>query len=82
MSKDAAVRPKEGDLVSREAVCSLRQGEDRSAPGGGWGRRAHALHGFPLTSRDENDIPVPERGAEPRSRSAVLLDDVTDLPVT
>ena len=65
MSKDAAVRQLEGDLVSRESRVSLsRNGEDGRLRGE-IGMRACALQFSPPTLRHENDFPFAERGAEP-----------------
>ena len=74
MSKDAAVRHFEGDLVFREAVRLSPVEEERPVGSGGdrdGGARPPLL---PLPPRAMNKRPLPERGVEPRSRSAVFLD--------
>jgi hypothetical protein len=65
--------PKEGDLVSREAVCSSPDGEGRSAPGGDRDEGARPSL-FPPPASRMHDIPFMERGAEPRSRPVVFHD--------
>ena len=57
MSKDAAVRPNEGDLVSREAVCSLPSRREHT-PAPGEGRDEGACPRIlPSHLARENDIP-------------------------
>jgi len=65
VSKDAAVRHFEGDLVSREAVCLSPVEERTGRLRGRSGRGRMPSIVSPPTSRDENDVPFSERGAEP-----------------
>jgi len=72
VSKDAAVRLNEGDLVSREGVCLSPMGERTHRLRGETGTKAPALEASPPTSRARMTAPSTAR-CRARSRPVVIL---------